>query len=199
MSNCFQIMLQNIRSLTKNLDDLQVLLESLSEKPSAICLTETWLKEYHHTKSMFLEGYRPFVNIKRKKRGVAIFIKKSLQAKVVNSCNLNGLQATTVRVTGTVETAIHVTCMYMPPNSVNMETLSKIESYIDSLIIEPQSYNIVCCDFNINFLKNNQKRETLKEIMKGCCMEIIDENSITRETACSKSNLDIFFCNFTAE
>ena len=30
-------------------------------------------------------------------------------------------------------------------------------------------------------------------------MKIIDENSITRETACSKSNLDIFFCNFTAE
>ena len=58
MSNCFQIMLQNIRSLTKNLDDLQVLLESLSEKPSAICLTETWLKEFHHTKSMFLKGWK---------------------------------------------------------------------------------------------------------------------------------------------
>ena len=67
MSNCFKIMLQNIRSLTKNFDDLQMLLESLSEKPSAICLTETWLKEYHHTKSMFLEGYRPLVNINRKK------------------------------------------------------------------------------------------------------------------------------------
>ena len=175
-------MLENIRSLTKKFDDLQVLLENLSEKPSAICLTETWLKEYHHTKSMFLEGYRPLVNINRKKRGggVAIFIKKSLQAKVVNSCNLNGLQALTMEVTGTVETAIYVTCMYMPRNSVNTETLSKIESYIDSLIIEPQFYNIVCGDFNLNFLKNNQKRETLNEIMKGCCMKIIDENSITR-------------------
>ena len=68
-------MLQNIRLLTKNFDDLQVLLESLSEKPSAICLTETWLKEYNHTKSMFLEGYRPLVNINSKKGGgVAIFI-----------------------------------------------------------------------------------------------------------------------------
>ena len=35
--------------------------------------------------------------------------------------------------------------------------------------------------------------------MKGCCMKIIDENSITRETECSKLNLDIFSCNFTAE
>ena len=104
-----------------------------------------------------------------------------------------------MRFTGTVETVIYVTCMYVPPNSANTETLTKIESYIDSLIIEPKSYNIVCGDFNINFLKNNQKRETLKEIMKGCCMKIIDENSITRETECSKSNLDIFFCNFTGE
>ena len=130
MSNWFQIMLENIRSLTKNFDNLQVLLESLSEKPSAICLTETRLKEFHHTKSMFLEDYRPLVNINRKKRGgVAIFIKKTLQAKVVNSCNLNGLQALTMRATGTVETVIYVTCMYMPPNSVNTETLTKIESY----------------------------------------------------------------------
>ena len=79
MSNCFQIMLQNIRSLTKNLDDLQVLLESLSEKLSAICLTETWLKEYHHTKSMFLEGYRPLVNINRKKEEEVLqFLLKNL-------------------------------------------------------------------------------------------------------------------------
>ena len=71
-------MLQNIRSLTKNFDDLQVLLESLSEKPSAICLTEPWLKEYHHTKSMFLEGYRPLVNINRKKEEVLQFLLKNL-------------------------------------------------------------------------------------------------------------------------
>ena len=67
MSNCFQMMLQNIRSLTKNFDDLKVLLESLSEKPSAICLTEIWLNEFHHTESMFLESYRLLVNINRKK------------------------------------------------------------------------------------------------------------------------------------
>ena len=35
--------------------------------------------------------------------------------------------------------------------------------------------------------------------MKGCCMKINDENSITRETECSKLNLDIVSCNFTAE
>ena len=97
-----------------------------------------------------------------------------------------------MRVTGTIETVIYVTCMYMPPISVNRETLTKIESYIDSLIIEPQSYKSVCGDFNINFLKNNQKRETLKEILKGCCMKLIDKKLITPETECSKSNLDIF-------
>ena len=71
-----------------------------------------------------------------------------------------------MRVNGTVETVIYVTYMCMPPNSVNTETLTKIESYFDRLVIEPQSYNIVSGDFNINFLKNNQKRETLKVNMK---------------------------------
>ena len=79
MSNCFQITLQNIHSLNKNFDDLQVFLESLSEKSSAICLTETWLKKFHHKKSMFLEGYRPLVNIKRKKEEmVSLFFYKKL-------------------------------------------------------------------------------------------------------------------------
>ena len=79
-----------------------------------------------------------------------------------------------MKVIGTVKTVIYVYCMYMPPNSVNTETLTKIESYIDSLIIEPQSYNIVCGYFNINFLKNNQNQEALKEIMNGGFMKIID-------------------------
>ena len=81
----------------------------------------------------------------------------------------------------------------MPPNSVNKEILTKIENYIDSLLKEPQSFNIVCGDFNISFLKKNQRRKTLKEIMTGCFLEKIDENSITRGTKCSKSNLDVFF------
>ena len=92
-----------------------------------------------------------------------------------------------MRVTGT---AIYVTCMYMPPNSVNTETLTKIESYIDSLKKEPQSYNIVCGDFNQFFEEQSETRD-VEEIMKGG-MKIIDENSITRETECSKSDI-LFF------
>ena len=72
-------MLQSICSENKNFDDLEVLLESRSEKPSAICLTETWLKDFYHTESSFVDGYRPLINIRRKKGGarIAIFIKKS--------------------------------------------------------------------------------------------------------------------------
>ena len=73
--------------------------------------------------------------------------------------------------------------MYMPPNTVNTETHTKTESYVDSFLKELQSsFNIVIVDFKIDFLENNQKRATLKEIMKSSCMKKIDKNLITRET-----------------
>ena len=105
---------------------------------------------------MFLDGYRPLININRKKEAVELQLllkistsESSRQAKV--ECKLNGLHALTMRVTGTVETFTYATCMYIPSNSVNTETLTKIESYIDSLLIEPLSFNMVCGDFNIIF------------------------------------------------
>ena len=64
-----------------------------------------------------------------------------------------------MRVTGNLETVTYLICMYMPPKGVNAETLQKVERYIDSLLKKLQSYNIVCGDFNINFLKNNKTRE----------------------------------------
>ena len=116
--------------------------------------------DFHHTKSVFLDDYEPLISINRKKYGdgVAIVIEKSLQTKVVNSYILKGLQALTMRVNGNLETVTYVSCMYIPPNSVNAEFLSKFQCYIDSRLIGPQSYNIVYCDFNINFSKKRKER-----------------------------------------
>ena len=38
------ILLQNIRSLTKNFDEFKVFISQTEVEPLAICLTETWLK-----------------------------------------------------------------------------------------------------------------------------------------------------------
>ena len=36
------------------------------------CLMETWLKSFHHTKWIFLDGYRHLININRNKEGLEL-------------------------------------------------------------------------------------------------------------------------------
>ena len=38
------LLFQNIRSLTKNFDELKFFINQIEVEPVAICLTETWLK-----------------------------------------------------------------------------------------------------------------------------------------------------------
>ena len=74
-------MLENIRSLYKKIDQLQILVKSLDSLPLAVCLTETWMDEEHDTSCLQLDGYQKIVtvsrNIKKKRRGgiVSIFWK----------------------------------------------------------------------------------------------------------------------------
>ena len=51
-------MLQNIRSIYKNLDQLQILVNSLDSLPLAVCLTETWINEQYDTACLQLDGYQ---------------------------------------------------------------------------------------------------------------------------------------------
>ena len=79
------IMLQNIRSLTKNFDELTLEIASLKEKPIAFCLTETWLKDNFFSNTFHTDGYDELVTSNREKRGggVAIFVQKNLMLKYV--------------------------------------------------------------------------------------------------------------------
>ena len=97
------IMLQNIRSLTKNFDELTSEIASLKEKPIAICLTETWLKDKFSSNIFHIDGYDELVTSNREKRGggVAIFVQNKFNVKIRGSLNLNNIQA--VRFTSVLE------------------------------------------------------------------------------------------------
>ena len=74
------ILLQNIRSLQKNFDLLNIHLETLKSKPTALCLTETWLKNHYETSPVSLKEYQKLCICERKKRGVGegIFVVNNL-------------------------------------------------------------------------------------------------------------------------
>ena len=154
-------MLQNIRSLT-NFDYLQVLLENTTEKPSATCLTEIWLKDFDHTKSMFLDGFRPLININRRKQGMQLqFLLKICTRESCYSYNLNGLQALNMRVTGTLETVTYITCLYMPPNSVNTESPSNIEKHVELFPNHASKHSFTNHSFNNYIYRQFVNRTTI--------------------------------------
>ena len=74
------IIQQNIRSLQKNIDLLNIQLETLKSKPIALCRTKTWLKNHYKTSQFSLKEYQKLCSCKRMKRGgaVGIFIMNDL-------------------------------------------------------------------------------------------------------------------------
>ena len=52
----FQFVIQNIQSVSKNLDDLEVYINSMSQKPEVVCLTETWLNPSYNNNCFSLIG-----------------------------------------------------------------------------------------------------------------------------------------------
>ena len=80
-NNMTTIMLQNVRSLPKNLDALNVYLTTLKCKPKIICLTETWLKDCHPIGLYNINGYHPIITANRVRRGggVAFYISENLK------------------------------------------------------------------------------------------------------------------------
>ena len=62
-----QFVLQNIRSVSMNLDDFEVYNDSMSQKPEVVCLTETWLNPSYNNNCFSLNGYQTIKASNRKK------------------------------------------------------------------------------------------------------------------------------------
>ena len=90
---------------------------------------------------------------------------------------------------------IVVTCVYIPPNSLNNNTFESLRKYLDGLTLGLETDNIVCGDFNVNFLLNSTKWKKIEDIMIGNGML---ENKIsclpTRVTKRRSTLIDLFFC-----
>ena len=90
---------------------------------------------------------------------------------------------------------IVVTCVYIPPNSLNNATFESLQSYLDGLTLGPETDLIVCGDFNVNFLLTSTKRKKIEDNLIGNGML---ENKMsclpTRVTERSSTLIDFFFC-----
>ena len=64
----------NVRSLRKNLLNLEAFIYSLDVQPDVICLTETWLSETDEISSYIVTGYNGFVATNRGSKGGGVML-----------------------------------------------------------------------------------------------------------------------------
>ena len=191
------IVLQNIRSLTKNVDEFKIFISQTEVEPVAICLTETWLKNSFESECFSLQNYLKIETSNRKKRGggVGIFVHKKATKKTIASVDTNSLQAISLEIKFCDKTYL-VTCVYIPPNATKAETFEELSSYIDQISITPSTLHIVCGDRNVNILKKLAKSTLIINQMEMNALALVDPQTATRETIRTKTCIDVFFTNF---
>ena len=90
-------------------------------------------------------------------------------------------------------TEIVRTCVYIPPNGNNEATFSTLGSYLDEVVLKPNTKHILCADLNINFVHKGKKYDQLISALSAIGLSFVSSQDTTRETNYSKTLLDVFF------
>ena len=191
------ILLQNIRSLSKNFDEFKIFQKS-EKQAILICLSETWLKPTDNKQIFNLANYSSLFSSERKKRGggVGIFVNCSANAKLLAKWEKVSIQAISVLINYR-GTEIVITCVYIPPNCTKEATFSTLGSYLDEIVLKPNTKHILCGDLNINFFHRGKKYDQLISTHSAIGLSFVSSQDSTRETNYSKTLLDVFFKSST--
>ena len=66
-------------------------------------------------------------------------------------------------------------------------------------MIDPETKQVLCGDFNVNFLINSKKAESLKNLLAGNGLRISNNNEPTRVSNGRGTLIDAIFSNFLIE
>ena len=147
-----------------------------------------------------MNGYQTIIASNRKKRGggVAFFLKNNINCQIVKKLETNSVQLLTVAIK-TIKEEIWFSCIYMPPNCTNEANFLTVERYLDSLMVDPETKHVLCGDFNVNFLINSKKAESLKSLLAGNGLSLSSNNEQTRVSNGRGTLIDATFSNFFIE
>ena len=127
--------------------------------PDVICLTETWFTQEREDNSQ-IPGYNLFCSnrVKRIGGGAAIYIRSSINAKVIERCDSSTVSAVWLLVRHPEMPKTILSCIYHPPSSDNNVTLDYLENSLCKLCSKnPNAKIMVIGDFNkmpLEFLCN---------------------------------------------
>lgn len=187
-SDIFSIFHNNIRSISKNFDELQVYLSNFLYCFDCIVLSETWkIENINNFKLNDYEIYYNNGNI-NKNDGILVYIKKSLH-HTVNYINIHVVNVIKINITYDNKKII-ITSVYRPPSTNVFEFIKAFKVYLTTL--EQSDYNFVIGDLNIDILADKDYvNEYLDTLYESGFTSLI--NKITRIQGNSKSCLDHIF------
>jgi hypothetical protein len=199
--DCLSIMQFNVRSMPKNIGNLELYLENINCNFKIIGLCETWLNasNFH---CYNIEGYNIESSFRTNRTGggVSILIKRQIQYKLGKELMFSNdcIETIFVEINKTEFSSsknIVIGSIYRPPNTPIEEFLSNLNAILDQVHTESKIVYILG-DFNINLLNVEShvgSSEFLELMYSNTLLPLI--NRPTRITEKSASIIDNIFCN----
>ena len=190
----FTIFLQNVRSIHKNFELLEVLIESVQFKPTVIALTERWCKENCSPNAYNLNGYGKLLRCDRETRGgvVALYVGNKYESNEVKKTTNKHVQVLTTQLHSEKE-RIYVTVLYKAPNYAIDNFVEVLGTHLTDLNTLDYTH-IVCNDFNVDMLISSRNAEKVCDYFRLLGLELcFNQGFCTRETRQSKTAIDLFF------
>ena len=187
--NNMNILHWNIRGLLNKQDGLTQLIRPLggSNKVSAVCLNETWLRSETSSK-VDISGYN-FVSKNRQGRkggGLGILISKDLSYRIPDlQLPKNNETESMVVELKCKQDSLLIVNMYRPPNTKLPDNIKVIKSIFER-IRKLDKPTAVCTDHNINLLNATSHKKT--QVFLESCIELGLFPSITKPTRITHSS-----------
>ena len=191
-------MVQNIRSIYKNLDQLQILVNSLDSLPLAVYLTKTWINEEYDTACLQLDGYQKIVTVsrslKRNRGGVDIFLKNKIKFETVSKYTSNECQILTLKFCYN-NLKVFLTTIYVKPNTSNEKLSTSLGNHFEKVVIQEDYMSVICGDFHLNHHTVSSKLKTLQEAFLSFDLHYAENANCTREKKTCNSCIDAVYFN----
>jgi len=194
----------NIRSLSKNISELQMLLCKLNWKFSVICLQETWSKTEANnlTENIELAGYN-FISLPRENMrrggGVGVYVKDDLVCKMRKDLSKTSEEAEvlTIELTNHKAKNIILSNIYRPPSGSTILYYETVVSLLNKVNQEKKPFYIAG-DFNLNLL-DYETHSNIRDVINVMFeyMLIPSINKPTRITSRTSTCIDNIFVPYS--
>jgi len=171
-----------------SLKDKIGILEAEFGSYDVICITETWLHSGINNTEISIPNFHfPFRKDRESRGGgVAVYVKSSLNVKLLNNLTIAGLEAVWVQIRCKSRTYIIGTIYRADKSEAYWELIDQsIGNAVDL-----NMYTIVAGDFNLDILNTNKTKIDNIELLHGLKQIVTDA---TRITPNSKTLIDLLF------